>query len=79
MATGITPTIDLTKTPIELTVKLDATLAERRTVHVDITVLGETVGIDALLPIVKVKDAERAWTLKSESADGTTLVFTATA
>jgi hypothetical protein len=73
------PTLDLTKTPIELTVKLNTALAEQRTVHVDITVLSETVGLDALLPIVKLKDAERTWTLKSETADGTTLVYTASA
>ena len=75
---GLTASVDLTKTPIELTVKLNAALAEQRTVHVDITVLGETVGVDALFPI-KVVDAERTWTKKSESTDGTTAVFTASA
>jgi len=75
---GITGTVDVTKSPLELTVKLDTALAEKRTVHVDITVLGETVGVDALFPI-KVVDAERTWTKKSESTDGTTAVFTASA
>ena len=73
---GLTASVDTTKTPLELNIGLSAELAEKRSIHDDITVLGETVAVDALFPI-KVVDAERTWTLKSDS--GTTAVYTAAA
>lgn len=73
---NLTAFVDTTKTPIELTVGLSDALAERRSVHVDITLLGETVAVDALFPIT-VTDAERTWTVKSDG--GEYAVYTATA
>lgn len=73
---AITANVNVSTTPIELTVKLDASLAAKRSIDVDITVLGETVHASAYFPI-KVVDAERTWTLKTD--DGVTAVYTASA
>ena len=64
--------------PLELTVTADPALAAKRTIELDVTLLGDTVHTTAMFPI-KVTDTERTWTLKSETADGTTAIFTATA
>lgn len=64
--------------PLELTVTIDTALAAKRTIELDVTLLGETVHTTAMFPI-KVTDSERNWTLKSETADGSSAVFTATA
>ena len=65
----LTATVDLTKTPIELTV-----VSDKRAVSVQVTVLGETVPAVGKFPI-KVVDADRTWTLKTD--DGKTAVYTA--
>jgi hypothetical protein len=75
---ALSASVDTSKAPLELTIRLDAALAAKRTVDVDITILGETVHASAVFPI-KVVDAERIWTFKSESSDGLTAVYTATA
>lgn len=66
---GLTASVDTTKTPLELTVT-------RPPVHGEVTVLGETISFEGVLAI-KVTDAERTWTLKTDN--GTTALYTATA
>jgi len=73
---ALSASVDISKSPLELTVRLDSALAAKRTVDVDITILGETVHAAAVFPI-KVVDAERTWTIKSD--DGTVAVYTASA
>lgn len=65
----LTATIDLTKTPIELTV-----VSDKRVVSVQVAVLGETATATGKFP-VKVTDTDRTWTLKTD--DGKTAVYTA--
>jgi len=73
---NLTASVDTTKTPLELTIGLGDALAERRSLHVEVTVLGETAVVDTRFPI-KVADAERTWTLKFD--DGDLAVYTASA
>jgi len=75
---GLTASVDTTKTPLELTVVLSNALAARRSLHVEVTVLGETVLVDTLFPLT-VTDAERTWTLKAETTLGDLAVYTASA
>jgi hypothetical protein len=65
---ALTATVDLTKTPIELTVKSD-----KRKIAVSVTTAGETATGTATFPVV-VTDPTRTWTLKSD--DGLTAVYT---
>jgi hypothetical protein len=65
----LTATIDLTKTPLELTV-----VSDKRVVSVQVSVLGETATATGKFP-VKVTDSNRTWTLKTD--DGKTAVYTA--
>lgn len=66
---AITATVDLAKSPIELTVT-----STKRKVDVTVTSAGETATGTATFP-VKVSDSSgRAWTLKSD--DGATAVYT---
>jgi hypothetical protein len=66
---AITASVDITKTPIELTVTSD-----KRTVSVSVTTAGETAVGTATFPIV-VTDATRTWTKKTD--DGHVAVYTA--
>jgi hypothetical protein len=65
----LTASVDLSKSPIELTVTSD-----KRQVSVQVTVLGETVPATGKFPIT-VTDADRTWKIKSD--DGKTAVYTA--
>jgi hypothetical protein len=65
---ALTATVDVTATPITLTIKSD-----KRKVEVSVTSAGETATGTALFPI-KITDASRTWTLKSD--DGSTAVYT---
>jgi len=73
---GLMASVDTTKTPLELSIELSAELAERRSLHVEVTLLGETAVVDAKFPIT-VTDAERTWTLKADG--GNYAIYTATA
>ena len=73
---GLTASVDTTKTPLELTVELSDALAARRSLHVEVTLLGETAVVDTLFPIT-VTDAERTWALKTNG--DRFVVYTATA
>ena len=68
---AITANLDLTKSPIELTVVSDS-----RKVTVSVKSAGETATGTATFPVV-VTDASRTWTKKTD--DGTTAVYTASA
>lgn len=65
----LTATIDLTKTPIELTV-----VSDKRVVSVQVSAVGETATATGKFP-VKLTDTDRTWTLKAD--DGKTAVYTA--
>ena len=65
----LTATIDLAKSPIELTVKSD-----QRKVEVSVTCLGVTATGAATHPVTVTDSSGRTWTKKSD--DGTTAVFT---
>lgn len=66
---AITASINLTKTPIELTV-----VSDKRKVAVSVTSAGETATGTATFPVAVSDDSGRVWTRKSD--DGTTAVFT---
>ena len=65
----LTATIDLTKTPIELTV-----MSDMRVVSVQVSAVGETATATGRFG-VKLTDTDRTWALKSD--DGKTAVYTA--
>lgn len=65
---AITASIDVSKSPIELTVTSD-----KRKVEVTVKAAGETATGTATFPVT-VTDAARTWARKSD--DGTTAVYT---
>lgn len=65
---ALTASVDVTKTPAELTV-----VSDKRQVEVTVTAAGETAVGTAVFP-VKVTDEDRTWTKKSD--DGVTAVYT---
>ena len=65
---ALTVNLDLTKTPITLTV-----VSDRRRVDVAVTVLGETITASGRFPITISDDSGRRWDLASD--DGTTAVY----
>lgn len=65
---AITASIDLTKSPIELTV-----VSDKRKVEVSVQAAGETATGTATFPVL-VTDAARTWTKKTD--DGATAVYT---
>lgn len=65
---AITATVDLSKSPIELTV-----VSDKRRVAVSVQAAGETATGTATFPVT-VTDASRTWTLKSDN--GATAVYT---
>lgn len=66
---ALTGKIDLTKTPIELTVTSD-----KRKVAVTVTAAGETATGTATFPVTVTDASGRAWTQKSD--DGSVAVYT---
>ena len=66
---ALTATVDLTKTPITLTV-----VSSKRLVSVSVTSAGETAVGTAEFPITLTDSTGRAWT--SVSDDGRTAVYT---
>lgn len=66
---AITASIDVAKTPIELTVSSD-----KRKVEVSVTAAGETATGTAVFPVIVKDDSGRTWTKKSD--DGSTAVYT---
>lgn len=66
---AITASINLTKTPIELTV-----VSDKRKVAVSVTSAGETATGTATFPVTVSDDSGRVWTRKSD--DGTTAIYT---
>lgn len=61
--------VDLTKTPIELSITSD-----RRKVSVEVTAAGETATATGTFPVKITDSSGRTWTPKSD--DGITAVFT---
>jgi len=66
---ALTATVDVTKTPITLTV-----VSDKRKISVSVTSAGETATGTAVFP-VQITDGSRTWTQKSD--DGTTAIYTA--
>lgn len=66
---ALTATINLSKTPAELTVTSD-----KRRVAVSVTAAGETATGTATFPVTVQDDSGRVWTRKSD--DGLVAVFT---
>lgn len=65
---ALTATINLSKTPPELTVTSD-----KRKVAVSVTAAGETATGTATFPVTVADDSGRVWTRKSD--DGTTAIY----
>lgn len=66
---ALTATINLAKSPPELTVTSD-----KRRVAVSVTAAGETATGTATFPVTVSDDSGRVWTRKSD--DGTTAIYT---
>lgn len=66
---ALTATLDLTKTPAELTI-----VSDKRKVTVTVTSAGDTATGTATYPVTVTDDTGRVWT--SQSDDGTTAVYT---
>ena len=66
---ALTASINLAKTPPELTVTSD-----KRKVTVSVQSAGETAVGTAVFPVTVTDDSGRAWTRKSD--DGTTAIYT---
>lgn len=66
---ALSAAIDITKTPIELTV-----VSDKRIVAVTVTAAGETATGEARFPVTITQSGGRTWTLKSDN--GTTAVYT---
>ena len=67
---ALTATIDLSKTPIELTV-----VSNKRKVDVTVTAAGETATGTAVFPVTVTDTSGRVWTKKAGD-DGVTAVYT---
>jgi hypothetical protein len=65
---AITASVDLTKTPIQLTVTSD-----KRKVSVQVTAVGETATATGQFPIKIQDDSGRTWNVVSD--DGVTAVY----
>lgn len=65
----LTASVDLSKSPIELTV-----VSDKRLVSVQVSAVGETATATGTFPI-RLTDADRTWKLKTD--DGKTAVYTA--
>lgn len=66
---ALSASIDLSKTPIELTV-----ISDKRQVAVSVTAAGETAVGSATFPVTVSDDSGRTWTKTSD--DGLTAVYT---
>lgn len=66
---ALTASIDITKSPLELTV-----VSDKRRVRVSVTAAGETAVGTAIFPVTVTDDSGRVWTRKSD--DGTTAIYT---
>ena len=66
---ALSATVDITKSPIELTVTSD-----KRRVQVSVQAAGETATGTATFPVTITDDSGRVWTLLSD--DGLVAVFT---
>lgn len=66
---ALTASVNLSKTPIELTVTSD-----KRKVSVQVSVAGETATATGSFPVTVKDDSGRVWTVKSD--DGQTAVYT---
>jgi hypothetical protein len=65
----LTASVDLSKSPAELTV-----VSDKRAVSVVVSAVGETATATGTFP-VRLTDADRTWKVKSD--DGKTAVYTA--
>lgn len=66
---ALSATIDLTATPIKLTV-----VSDKRIVAVEVTAANETATGTATFPVTITQTGGRTWTLQSDN--GTTAVYT---
>ena len=66
---ALTASVNLTKTPPELTV-----VSDKRNVSVQVTAVGETATATGRFPITISDSSGRIWTVKTD--DGTTAVYT---
>jgi len=66
---ALTAAVDLTKSPIELTV-----VSDKRLVSVQVTAVGETATATGTFPVTVSDSSGRVWSVKTD--DGHTAVYT---